>query len=285
MNCRDVEERLDACVEGTLTDEECAALEKHVDSCSECRRLLAAARGEIEFPAKDRREFTESVLGRTAGASCVRARELLCDHVDGHLGFGDSELVRGHLDQCKACADLAVSLSELQNELPAMAEIEPDPFFAAAVVRRLSALRERPADPWGRARQWWKKLVRRPRFSWEAAYIFTLVLVLAFGNPFSPSYGSLRSSSSQLAAPGAAWQRVSKQIPQVWEACADRGGQAAADVALNVSSTCSAAEQFVSKVRQEIAALRAFGARRLEEARQLWKRGLSRYIPRSEPRA
>lgn len=278
MNCRNVEERLDAYVEGTLTDEERAALEKHADSCVECRHLLSVARGEIEFPADDRQEFAESVLERTAGSPCVRARELLCDHVDGHLGFADSELVRGHLDHCKACTALAVSLSELQNELPAMAEIEPGPFFTAAVIRRLSALRNRPDDPWARVRQWWENLVRRPRFSWEAAYIGTLLLVLAFGNPFSPSYGSLRSPSSPLSAPGAAWQRVSKQVPQVWETCAGRGGQAAADVALKISSTFSAAEQLALKVRQEIAALNAFAARMLEEARQLWNenRGLSR---------
>ena len=274
MNCRNVEECLDAYVEKTLTGEQCRDLEKHVDSCAACRRLLSAARGEVEFPADDGQKFAESVLERTSGSPCVRARELLCDHVDGLLGDADSELVRGHLDHCEACAALSTSLSELRNELPAMADIQPGPFFSAAVIRRLSVLGNRPTDRSTRIRRWCANLVRRPRFSWEAAYIGTLLLVLAFGNPFSPSYGSLRSSSLPLSVPSAAWVRASKQVPQVWESWAGKGGQAVADAALKISGTWSAAERFADAVRRKVAEVKASLIRMLEEG----IRGLSRYI-------
>jgi len=273
MNCRNVEELLDACVGGTLTGEECRRLQEHLDSCTECRHLLSVAQGEIEFPAADGQEFAGFVLERTSGSPCVRARELLCDYVDGHLGPADSELMRGHLDHCETCTALSVSLSELRDELPALADIQPDPFFSAAVIRRLSALKDRPADRRMRVRQWWANLVRRPRFSWEAAYIGTLLLVLALGNPFSPSYGSLRSPSP-LSAPRAVWARTSKQVPQVWEICADKGNQAAADAVLKISGAWSASEQFASVVRKEVAELKASAIRMLEEAIQ----GLSQYI-------
>jgi anti-sigma factor RsiW len=277
MNCRDVEERLDACVEETLSGEECRELQKHVDSCAACRRLLSVARGEADFPADDGRGFAASVLERTSGSPCVRARDLLCDHVDGQLDTADSELLRRHLDHCPACAALSVSLSELRIELPAMADIQPGPFFSVAVIRRLSALGNRPADRQTRIRRWWASLVRRPRFSWEAAYIGTLLLVLAFGNPFSQSYGS----SSRLSVPATAWAHASRRVPQVWETFADKGGQTADDVVLEISGALSAAEQFASAVEKKIAEVNASVIRMLEQA----MRRLSQSIRRMKPTA
>lgn len=275
MNCRTLEQCLDACLEGKLTDEERGSLDRHLESCGACRHLLSIARGEVNPAAGIPEGFTESVLERTGGSPCVRARQLLCEYVDGHLSPPDFELVCAHLDNCQRCVALAAGLSELQNHLPGMAEIEPDPVFTAAVLRRFSALADHRADPWTRVHQWWLNLVRRPRFSWEAAYVGTLLLVLAFGNPLSPSYGSLRNLASPQSAPRVALQRVSRQVPQLWDVYAGKSAQAATDAALRISSAFSAAERLAAKLPQEIALLSAFSNRILEKAHQLWDDTLS----------
>jgi len=261
MNCRDVEERLDAYLEETLPAEECRDLQAHVDSCAACGRLLGIARGQTEMPDGPR-GLAESVFERTSGSPCVRARELLCAHVDGQLSAAETDLLRRHLDHCPVCAALSAGLSELRIELPAMADIQPDPFFSTAVIRRLSGLGIPAADRQSRVRRWWANVVRRPRFSWEVAYVATLLLVLAVGNPFSQSYGSsLRESMS-----AAAWARASRHVPQFWETLEDRGGNAAVEVALEISGGWSAAERFASAVREDISEVKASVVRMLREA-------------------
>ena len=261
MNCRDVEERLDAYLAQALTAEECRELQTHVDSCAACGRLLGVALGQADLTDSPR-GLAEGVFERTSGSPCIRARELLCDHVDGQLGAAETDLLRRHLDHCPACAALWAALSELRVELPGMADIQPDPFFCAAVIRRLSRLETPSADRQSRVRQWWASVVRRPRFSWEVAYVATLLLVFAIGNPFSPSYGS----SLRESVPAAAWARASRQVPQFWETLADRGSSATADVALEISGVWSAADRFAGAVWKGISDVEASVVRILQEA-------------------
>jgi hypothetical protein len=68
------------------------------------------------------------------------------------------------------------------GELPALAEMDPGPGFTERVLLATSM---KPAPEGWRSRlaDAWLALVRRPRFAWEAAYVATVCLVLAFGNP------------------------------------------------------------------------------------------------------
>ncbi len=270
MDCRSLEERLDSYLGRTLSEEESALLDQHLGSCQECRRLVAAASGAMELRARDDQELVRSILVRTAGSPCLRCRELICEYVDEVLNPEDSELIRAHLNHCPQCAALAEGLANLRNDLPALAEIEPDPLFTAAVTRRLSAWRNRPADRSERLRQWWLNLVRRPRFSWEAAYVGTLLFVLAFANPLSLSYGSLRNIASPDSAPRAAWVRLTQKAPEVWDVCADRSAQTAADVAASVSRAVTSVQRFANQLVQQIACLHEYPARALREARLIW---------------
>jgi len=66
-----------------------------------------------------------------------------------------------------------------------MAEIEPDESFtdrvlAATVGLPRRAWHDRPRPD---SLQWWRRLLRRPRFAWEAAYIGALLFLPALGSP------------------------------------------------------------------------------------------------------
>lgn len=73
-------------------------------------------------------------------------------------------------------------LDTILGELPALAEMDPGPGFAERVLLATS-LKPAPEGWRSRLAGAWPALVRRPRFAWEAAYVATVCLVLAFGNP------------------------------------------------------------------------------------------------------
>ncbi len=214
MRCTVLQLVLDSYLEASLEARSRAALEEHMKSCRDCRELLGIARGDLELPGQLGNEFAQSVFRRTAGPACMQARDLLCQFCDGQLSGLDFELVAAHVENCGACRGLEAALSGLRRDLPEMAEIQPDGRFAEAVLRRISTAVAQQSRHGPRFRDWWLALVRRPRFSWEAAYIGTLLMVIAFTNPLAPSYGSLRSLSLRQVAP---IQRVSSDLPQIWD--------------------------------------------------------------------
>jgi hypothetical protein len=66
-----------------------------------------------------------------------------------------------------------------------MAMMEPDGAFTEDVLRLTAGLRQGSGTV-SRARElrcWWVRLLARPRFAWEAAYLGALILLLAIGNP------------------------------------------------------------------------------------------------------
>ncbi len=182
MDCREFEDRLDVLQAGLLSREEEAYAEEHIRVCARCRALLAAVRGECDSLTPEAEEdLTTAIMSQTTGTACFEAENILCDSVDGVLGRDDQEILSLHLAHCRDCGSLAETLAELRRVLPEMATLEPDAQFTADVLRVVSAGR-RPKSRLDLS-GWWYRLIRRPRFAWEAAYVGTLLLLLALGNP------------------------------------------------------------------------------------------------------
>jgi anti-sigma factor RsiW len=195
LDCPGLLDRIEAFLEGRLNDDDRLAVEQHLSACGNCRELTQRLRAapedrSLEPPAG----LVETVLAGTTGSVCGTARERLCDHVDDELGPFDDELVRSHLNGCDECSALARCLSRLSAELPLLAELEPDPAFVGDVLRRTLPVRA-PAAPWAaRMTAGWRRLVQRPRFALEGAYVGAFALALLFGIPNSPLAGVPRKA-------------------------------------------------------------------------------------------
>lgn len=128
-------------------------------------------------------DFAAGVLRRTTGSACITAEPLLPALVDGETSDSDRALLEQHVARCASCGALVGALGALRADLPALAEVEPDAAFVgevlAATVDGPSA-EATPARSW---RDWLPGLVARPRFSFEAAFLATMVLLLVFGSP------------------------------------------------------------------------------------------------------
>lgn len=185
MDCRDFLDRLDRFLEGKLTDAERRAAEDHLGDCRSCRVIERLARTDLP-PLDPPDDLTESILHLTSGSPCASAESLLCDHVDGTARAVDAELTRLHLDGCKECAALARTLVLMSEELPSMAEIEPDAGFVDDVLRATLPLHARLGRRFARWNRAWQQVLRRPRIAWEGAYLGTFVLVMIFAVPGSP---------------------------------------------------------------------------------------------------
>ena len=195
MSCREVQDRLDDLLAGTLTAEDRRAVEEHLLECADCRELrvlmeqepdlLAAEPPAVEPPPG----LAASILARTSGAPCARAGNLLCDFVDRSLEAVETELVRLHLQTCQECAALSGALARMSEDLPTLAEVQPDERFVADVLRVTLPFRTRLARRLAVLARAWQRLLERPRIAWEGAYIGTFILVLAFGTPGSPFAG------------------------------------------------------------------------------------------------
>jgi anti-sigma factor RsiW len=201
MDCQDFEDRLDRIVARDLAPETRREAERHMLACSRCGRLYRMACGEVPF--KDPGlpvDFVQSVLERTSGPACANAETLLCDWVDGSIPPEDGDMLSLHLHHCADCAALANQLRELEEELPAMADIDPDAGFLHEVMlntalRHSEGARDRLASAIAAG---WRQLVRRRRFAWEAAYVGALLFLLILGSPAE----SLPAISGPSAVPG-----------------------------------------------------------------------------------
>ena len=187
MSCDRFADRLDELLAGTLPADEQAWAAAHAAGCSRCAEayaLLGEASGRR--PAAVPGELIDTVLSRTSGPPCERARARLGDLLDGALGPVDRQLVDAHLGHCADCAALAAAAARLGAELPELAELPPPPELADAVLARTRGRIARPPAAAGRWRDAVRRLLARPRIAWEAGYVAALVLWLAFGASWSP---------------------------------------------------------------------------------------------------
>ncbi len=187
MNCTGFENRLERFRKGTLNPVERQGAEDHLRICPSCRELARVACSDIDPPPLPvPKDLTRTILERTSGPACGRVREHICDFVDGTLAASYAEILSLHLADCGECSALAESLSELRETLPQLGEIDPGMNFTYSVIRATSRRQPEPyVSLWLRIQQWWLRLIQRPRFSWEAAYLGTILLVCVLGNPLS----------------------------------------------------------------------------------------------------
>ncbi|MHC4932686.1 MAG: anti-sigma factor family protein [Planctomycetota bacterium] len=182
MDCRSFQDRLDDFLDGRLPDADRRTAKKHVRDCARCREMVEILRSASDTPpVEPPSDLTRAILERTSGSPCESSRALLCDFVDGALTGVDADLVRLHLGDCPECTALGHALTRLADELPELAEIEPDPGFVDAVVARTVPWRRRVARRLPALADLGARLARRPRFALEAAYVGTVILVLAVG--------------------------------------------------------------------------------------------------------
>ena len=228
--------------------------------------------GSVEPPA----DLTAAVLERTTGPACPRARTLLCDHVDGLLEDPLArELVPMHLGACAECAALAGVLTSLSADLHGMAAIEPDAAFVGDVLARTIGTREpapQRAARVARTRQRpsigarlveiGTRLIQRPRFAWEGAFVGAIVLAFLFGAHGSPLARAARrgldlatvNPVAELREPVSLVQsRVAMGARSVWDASAPRAAAFSRSVATDVAERSA---ERIRTVRNSIGTLR-----------------------------
>ena len=224
--CRDVEQCFDSLLSGRLNAGLRARIERHMESCPSCRDLAEVAGAIGAHDVTDAPDLTTAILSRTAGDPCDRARELLCDLVDGTLDPAQTELVRGHAKRCAPCGRAAAVLETLAIEMPRMAVVEPDPKF----VRDVMTATLGPDGRWrlmaARLAARWAALVTRPRFGLEAAYVGAMLLFALFALPFSPLHGVPERLLALTDQGSAAVADASSAVGQVPERVAVLGDRA-----------------------------------------------------------
>jgi anti-sigma factor RsiW len=252
VNCADFEEKLDQYHQGRLSLVERRAAGDHLESCSRCRRLVEVSEGEHEVLGSEAlQDLANSILGRTSGSACNRACALLCDFVDGTLDPTYLSLLTTHLKHCSACKSLAGQLSELNQVLPELAEIDPGPGFLARVLRMTIRQPARIPIVWESVGKIWQHLVGRPRFSWEAAYAATLIFVILAGNP-ALSMGSAFFSrlGNTRMSPQEGLRAAVNALPPQW---AETGNKTIQEAKMHASNILALKQQIppvVNKLEQ-----------------------------------
>ena len=112
--------------------------------------------------------FLERVLAETSGPACPAAEDRFVSFVDGELDPVDRELVAAHVAGCRPCREELAQVRALLAELPHIAEVVPDRAFVGDVLRRTAA-----PPRWSDT---WRRLMLRPRFALEMAYVGAVVL-------------------------------------------------------------------------------------------------------------
>jgi len=186
MDCRAFGEILAEFESRSLKPAEQAQADRHLRECASCRSLVEIARGRRELLSEQgKEEMAGSILLRTSGSTCGRAQELICDFVDNTLDRDSADLVSEHLAHCAPCYSLASNLLELKEILPQLAEVRPDERLTESVMAATIGSKRRLYRPlYPRLQEWWNRLAQRPRLSFEAAYVGTLVMAIFLGNPF-----------------------------------------------------------------------------------------------------
>jgi hypothetical protein len=205
MDCSHFAEILADLQEGTLSPGMQSAAQVHLAECSVCRGLLDISRGHVDILPQERHdELARSILDRTSGSVCAHVESSLWDFIEGELSTEDSHLISLHLENCAECRSVAEDLVLIQQELPAMAEIDPGESFTQEVISGTSRVRPYRSVLRAGFRAWWDRMVQRPRFSLEVAYVGALVLFLIFSIPSlslqSISFDKLSSATVQPSA-------------------------------------------------------------------------------------
>jgi predicted anti-sigma-YlaC factor YlaD len=241
MDCRSFHDRLEDFVDERLTTSDRRAADEHLQVCSSCREvaeIMLTASGAM--PREASPDLTRAILERTSGSACESSRDLLCDFVDQSLASVNAELVRLHLDDCGECSALTGAIARLTEELPELAEIEPDTAFVDDVLGRTLPWQRRLARRFPALADFGKHMVRRPRFALEAAYVCTVVLVLAVGPRTLarvPEWvGRVKTPSTvELELTAEMRSRVASGLGELWGATGGRAAEVSREVRQGLS--------------------------------------------------
>lgn len=181
MRCLECERSLTAFLKGDLTTKERRITFSHLETCADCRQTAQILRGDFDLdPDPSGSAFVSDVLERTSGSTCKHVQDKLSQFVDGLLDPDSSTLVASHLGMCRECSELFLATNDVVRLLPEMAIVEPDPSFTRDAVETIRSRQVVPERN-GPFRRILERMFQRPRFSWEAAYLGTLLIMAIWG--------------------------------------------------------------------------------------------------------
>jgi hypothetical protein len=216
MNCRKFESKLERFLAETLSPASMQECRAHLKFCSACRELyFFAAKESVAVEPSLEEDLIQSVLKKTSGGSCGQVHELLPDYVYNELSPVQIELVDRHLEKCSSCQQIHKTMEELAEELPCLAEIDPGKSFTAECLLTFQSFenRFRPQKPL--FNQMWSRLLARPRFTWEAAYVLTLAFFIIFKTlVFIPGQTPTESNNNLQVIPAQAYVSVAGAIEE-----------------------------------------------------------------------
>lgn len=181
--CTWLRDRMERYVENSLTENELAYLEMHTGHCPDCGRLLEILRGDAtELSGSDADGFTKAIMDKTTGPGCDRALSLYMCQMEDEIPDSDRTLMNEHLRYCATCSEVVQTVNDLFPIMRDMAEMQPDSWFAADVIRRTRQLRwhERGIVAWISDR--WERFVSSPQFGIQTAYVGALIFSLTIGS-------------------------------------------------------------------------------------------------------
>lgn len=178
-DCRIIESMLPMYVADLLDSGRRQIVDAHLVECAQCERKLAEMLGAGQPMNPDEADrFVTSVVDRTSGSVCRRAREFLSRQGDGELDETTRALLEGHTEHCAGCRRFDAELEQLLSELPKMLELQPDAAFTRDVLLMTSRCPEPAISRWRRLAGSMDRLLLRPRIAWEAATTMTVILLL-----------------------------------------------------------------------------------------------------------
>ena len=181
--CSWLRERLERYVENGLSDEEVVFLRGHIKNCQDCARLMEILHGnDVGLSESEGNSLTEGILDQTTGRGCERALSLYMYQIDEDITESDHELMSEHLRHCSACKEVLQTVNELFPVMRDMAELQPDPWFAADVIRRTRQLRWHERGLLARISDWWERFVSSPQLEIQTVYVGALVFSLTIGS-------------------------------------------------------------------------------------------------------
>ncbi len=281
--CTDFEDRLGDILEDSLPDEDRRAVAAHLDQCSRCRRLLEVAAGEKDLlPAGTGESLAREILHRTSGSGCGRVREQVCDFVDGVLPDDDAQILSIHIENCVECSGIVQTLRELSSVLPGMAELDPGTSFTYQVLASTS-LRQIARPKRESLAEWWRRLLRRPRFAWEVAYTGALMFVLVIGSPTFVSTAASAPLDEVSGRTRQAWSAAREELAGLSTAAAAGAAAAAGHLSQKVPQNplqpggpalrlWQKGHQWATNLAAiDFAQIRASGTGALQAIRDFWK--------------
>ncbi len=288
MNCAEFQELLFEWLEGRLEVAEVERMRSHAAGCLRCRELEELANGDAGLPAiEPPDDMVASIMAQTTGGACNRALLLVSERLDRDAANAaePDPLLEMHLESCAECARLAGALERLQRELPAMAEMQPDPGFVGDVmaatvgaavpvhavtpegaVAAAPGFASRPAIDWravvqslplaARVSVFFERLAQRPRLAFEGAFVGSLAFVLVIG---LPSAGVAQLPSRLMA-------EVRQERLEVQSAVAENFGRAAEAGRVVWATSASRLSEYVD-IRPDSASMRS----RLADMFKSWR--------------